>query len=817
MCNPNRFSVLIIVSILTILFVSDVDTTEPIVDGSNGVSSFRDSLESGGEGPEMVVISSGTFQMGCLKDDDCRDEELPVREVRVTKFALSKYEVTFAEYDKFAKATERRLPNDFGWGRDDQPVINVSWNDAKAYVDWLSQETGKNYRLPNEAEWEYAARAGSKSTFSFGNDVAKLCEYSNHADSSTEYRWSNESCSDGVASQPATIGSFIANSWGLHDMHGNVWEWVEDCWHQDYTKAPTDGSAHTSDDCTDRVIRSGSFQSDTRMVSSSFRLNTLADYPGHIYGFRVAKTLDETPSVDAAETDLANTFTIVGEIKTSQDSSIANSENDIAESDWAQALVTVTHELTNTEGDDIVVELASGSFVDGHVSLVGEIDEPTLVQISTKNNKNKDTTVSATITPGGETVSFVLVQLKDSPVAQLHLIGTSRQSTNSENRFEIAGTYESEENHDDEVLLKASLFTAIENEVGEPRRSVLGTVLLDDGRFLFEAEVDEPRVAKLEIFKGRDLVWDTLMVVEPQVEITISRHGPDNVLYEPSANAGSQVRLLDSWRLSEEFLSLHHKSYIAGKKLLEELGPGKPLSAEVMTLWQELETKKAKELKRLALDSEDPFDSLLALELAAQYYLIPRILDANEVVAIYDKLSTSLNEDVVARRVTPTRNRLAADAARVANFERLVVGEEVPDFALPDLDGEMHSLKEIIDANELVFIDFWASWCGPCIAAFPALKELYTNYSDKGFEIVSISVDMIQQDWVESSDEQELPWIDLGEIRNMYGATAVAYGVSALPTTYLIDNNKQIIRKSLKSSDLKNVLLERLGESNSKD
>ena len=103
MWNTNRFSVLIIVSFLTFLFVIDVDTTEPIIDGSNSALSFKDSLESGGEGPEMVIVRGGTFQMGCLKDDDCRDEELPVRDVSVAKFALGKYEVTFAEYDKFAK------------------------------------------------------------------------------------------------------------------------------------------------------------------------------------------------------------------------------------------------------------------------------------------------------------------------------------------------------------------------------------------------------------------------------------------------------------------------------------------------------------------------------------------------------------------------------------------------------------------------------------------------------------------------------------------------------------------------------------------
>ena len=249
-------------------------------------------MESGGDGPEMVIVDGGTFHMGCQTEDDCRDEELPVHEVKVAKFALGKYEVTFAEYDKFAKATESRLPEDFGWGRDDQPVINVSWIEAQAYVVWLSQETGERYRLPTEAEWEYAARAGSKTTFSFGDDVGELCDYSNHADSSTEYKWRNTYCSDGVSSQSASVGSFRANKWGLNDMHGNVWEWVEDCWHKDYSDAPSDGSAWTFEDCADRVVRSGSFNGDINMVSSSIRIPTRASYPSHLYGFRVARTLN---------------------------------------------------------------------------------------------------------------------------------------------------------------------------------------------------------------------------------------------------------------------------------------------------------------------------------------------------------------------------------------------------------------------------------------------------------------------------------------------------------------------------------------------
>ena len=519
---------------------------------------------------------------------------------------------------------------------------------------------------------------------------------------------------------------------------------------------------------------------------------------------------------NASEIDPSKRFTIVGrDLENNNQIGLKDEDNDSNAS--LSPVVEVSMKEVNDKGEPRTTVLTKGHFVDGEVVLEGEIDESTLVHISTRNSKNEEISVSTTVMPGGEAVSIVLVQLKDSPAEQLYLLGASNQTASTDESFLITGNYELDDNADDGILLKASLFTTIENEDGVPRRNVLGTVLLDDGNFSFEADIDEPRVAKLEVFNGRNLVWDTLMVVEPQVEITISRHGPDNVLHEPSAKAGSQVRLLDSWRLSDEFLSFHHKSYTAGKKLLEELGPGKPLSAEVMTLWQELETRKAKELKRLALESEDPFDSLLALELAAQYYLIPRILDANEVVAIYDKLSTSMNEDVVARRITPTRNRLAADVARVANFERLVLGEEVPDFTLPDLDGDKHSLKEIIEENDMVFIDFWASWCGPCIAAFPELKELHTKYKDQGFEIVTISVDMNFQDWEDSSDEQKFPWIDLGELKNLNGATSVDYGVSFLPTNYLIDSNKQIVRKNIKPSDLKTVLLDRLEKSSSDD
>ena len=219
-------------------------------------SSFRDQLSGGGEGPEMVVIPAGRFRMGDLSGTGF-DREKPVHEVVMARpFALSKYEVTFADYDKF---THPNKVDDRGWGRGRRPVINVSWDDANEYSAWLSAETGKRYRLPTEAEWEYAARAGSTTKYSWGNDIGQNRANCNDCGS----QWDNR--------QTAPVGSFAPNAWGLYDMHGNVWEWVQDCWNKSYAGAPRDGNAWTSGDCSQRVIRGGSWSNAPWLLRSAAR------------------------------------------------------------------------------------------------------------------------------------------------------------------------------------------------------------------------------------------------------------------------------------------------------------------------------------------------------------------------------------------------------------------------------------------------------------------------------------------------------------------------------------------------------------------
>ena len=179
--------------------------------------------------PTMVVVPAGKFMMGSPENEKDRSEaEGPQHEVTIAKpFAVARSEVTFAEWDTCVAAGACESTGS-RWGRGDRPVINVSWDDAKQYVAWLSRMTGKEYRLLTEAEWEYAARAGSQTRFSFGDDESRLDRQvwlAGNSDNRT---------------QP--VGKKAANAFGLYDMHGNVFEWVEDAWHDDYEGAPTDGS-----------------------------------------------------------------------------------------------------------------------------------------------------------------------------------------------------------------------------------------------------------------------------------------------------------------------------------------------------------------------------------------------------------------------------------------------------------------------------------------------------------------------------------------------------------------------------------------------
>ena len=223
--------------------------------------------------PEMVVIPAGSFRMGCVSGQECYDYELPVHEVTIPEaFAVSVYEVTFAQWDAcvLGGGCGGYRPDDEGWGRGTRPVINVSWVDAQEYVGWLSRQTGEVYRLLSESEWEYVARAGSSTAYSWGNAIGN-----------------NRANCDGCGSQwdfsqTAPVGSFEANAFGVYDMHGNASEWVEDYGLNYATRSGNIGSL---------ILRGGSWYNSPRDLRSARRRTDGRRDRGNLLGFRVARTL----------------------------------------------------------------------------------------------------------------------------------------------------------------------------------------------------------------------------------------------------------------------------------------------------------------------------------------------------------------------------------------------------------------------------------------------------------------------------------------------------------------------------------------------
>ena len=234
--------------------------------------SFRD-LDAG---PEMVIVPAGEFWMGS-KDGEGDADELPRHKVTIPRpFAVGKYPVTFAEWDAALAAGGVKHEPETDWGRGRQPVMRVSWDDAQAYIKWLSATTRKPYRLLSEAEWEYCCRAGTETPYSFGGKESDL----------DRYAW--YSANSGGKTHP--VGEKLPNEWGLHDMHGNVWEWCEDWYHGDYRNAPGDGSAWTIPGGTYRVLRGGSWNFNPQSLRSARRNYYFLDPDSRIYfiGFRLA-------------------------------------------------------------------------------------------------------------------------------------------------------------------------------------------------------------------------------------------------------------------------------------------------------------------------------------------------------------------------------------------------------------------------------------------------------------------------------------------------------------------------------------------------
>lgn len=291
----------VLLGIALITAAATAETAEP----------FRDC----GLCPKMVAVPGGSFTMGSVDEEAGREnDEGPAHPVTLANaFALSQFEITVGEFAFFVAVTQYEPPqgcwyidptsqqwqeNPTGSWQDPgftqketHPVTCVNWPDAQAYVAWLREKTGEAYRLPTEAEWEYAIRAGTTSSRYWGELDAEACEYGNAIDETarlTYKEWNHVPCVDGFV-YTSPVGIFEPNAWGLHDMAGNVWEWVADCWVNHYHNAPADGANWTAGDCAKRVIRGAAWDDEPDDLRSANRLAVPADRRYNTIGIRVAR------------------------------------------------------------------------------------------------------------------------------------------------------------------------------------------------------------------------------------------------------------------------------------------------------------------------------------------------------------------------------------------------------------------------------------------------------------------------------------------------------------------------------------------------
>ena len=230
----------------------------------------------------LLALPKGEFTMGDDSSSGYKDDS-PAHKVTIQPFWIGETEITFNQYDAYTKEKGLKPVDDEGWGRDNRPVINVSWNDTQGYLKWLNKKYAKQLnglkcRLPTEAEWEYAARVGTNTQYYWGDRDNKAShEYTNYDSKEGEDQWE----------YTAPVASLLPNKFGLYDMSGNVWEWVEDKWHNNYQGAPADGSAWLAGDNTHRVLRGGSWFSASGNIRSAVRINFDLDYSYYIIGFRI--------------------------------------------------------------------------------------------------------------------------------------------------------------------------------------------------------------------------------------------------------------------------------------------------------------------------------------------------------------------------------------------------------------------------------------------------------------------------------------------------------------------------------------------------
>lgn len=538
----------------------------------------------------------------------------------------------------------------------------------------------------------------------------------------------------------------------------------------------------------------------------------------------------------------AGTFTVRGTFIADDQESSENSET------TRSPLEEVPVKVIVREGGDTsqpsATVLVSGKMQKGEISLVGEIDTATTVTISVDVGNEAPLELDAVIAPDRE-ISFALLEWPTI----LAFLGAVNSTTDTAQQFKIYGNLSSVNFDLQHATVLARLLKR--DKLGEV--SITNWhVLLKNNRFEIVGEITEPRVVNIFIYKGANYT-QTQAVIEPGAEIELATQSGSfkDIMATSSSGEGMHATLIDSWQQSDEYWSTK-RAYVAAlnsyqKELLEQRSANigsNPQSNELASSSDdesmgEPETdngendecaqyahqrrnvrrqattptevpehvKILRQLNRLRLDpleeiaqqSENPIYALLALDLGAYW-------GETERQTVYDRLEQTLDSDTVNRRVIHDRNDHARYLSQQEKIFSLFIGTQAPEFALTSLEGKEIELYDIVKEHQYVLLEFWASWCGPCIKALPDLKKVYANRTGEQFEIVSVSIDRNRTLWKAASEEFELPWINLAETDPANTEVSSTYGVRYIPKNYLLDSNGCIVQKDITTAQLERIL-----------
>ena len=481
--------------------------------------------------------------------------------------------------------------------------------------------------------------------------------------------------------------------------------------------------------------------------------------------------------------------------------------------------VVITQTELDDEGIPVTIEVASASFRNGAVQLTGMIDEQTSVLISVDGVGEETLSLNAVAAPGEHLSFAILDYVPPRRKDRILRIGKSKINQQSGANFSVQGDLSSITDKDLSVATAEIRFMSGILPIGSVAPTS-NSVLLDDGKFQFEGIVSEPMVLQVHV-KALNLreYWGIAhLVVEPDARIKIS---PNKTSSSFTRNRASELKatseivgsihseLVESWQNSaayrakmDDFAEVINNQEQETHTEVEIQDTKEHSKVDPYEVFSELDSIKHAVLSPIAQNLEDPMTALLAMELGA-----PESQKYEE----WDRLAEVLDTDLVERRVKPRYSSPMKQRKSTRNSELVVKGQIAPAFSLSNLQGEEIELSDVLAENEVVLVDFWASWCAPCIASIPKLKKLYSDYKDKGFEIVFVSIDDEYDDWKNESDKQELEWINLGDLDGGFLAqTAVEYGVLSIPTKFVLNKNGEILDRTIDTDKLKHLLAERL-------